>query len=1121
MPTVPKLLFRPDILHPHLTSFQLPERAQAMRPKLVQWAELFASGRAATLKERELLPTFLADFFNGLLGYAGPADNPDHYTISLEQLVQVDGQFADAVIGHFRPSGNEYVIALEGKGPKDPLDRPFGGRRMSAVDQGYRYAINLPCDWIIVTSMRQTRLYYKGSDQYTYELFETERLARDEAHLKKFLFLLGAERVTPTTGRCHLYELLSASETAGRELSKEFYVRYANMREDAFEHLCRVNTDAAPQEVLTSTQKLLDRVLFCAFSEDRGLLPPDTVLKAYEHKDPYNPRPIWENFRGLFRAINSGNQQLGIPRYNGGLFADDALLDRLVVPDEVCGYFRDLADYDYRPTYEVGHQGSVTDGVRVVDVDILGHIFEQSITDLERLRDELEGRAERQGSDKHKTRRKKEGAFYTPAFITRYIIEQTLGSTFEDHFEQLRARHASEAEGTARQALTDPNAYDLDTLNKPQRSALVRFWEAWQEELARIRILDPACGSGAFLIEAFDHLHVAYQNSNDRLEELRGHRTLFDLDSHILLNNLYGVDLNEEAVEICKLSLWIKTAQRGKVLTDLDHNIQVGNSLVDDPAIDAKAFDWRETFPEVFAGGGFDVVVSNPPYIRGEWLAAFKTNWERRFQSYSGSADIFTYFYELGLSILREGGRLGFITSGSWVRGNFGGPLRRYLVENASLESIIDFGEYQPFEEAEMIRPTITVLRRAPEQRGQMRLFKWLTKGSPPENLSDIIRSAPALSTEHLSEEAWELESDEVRALRAKMMGHGKTLREYVNGEVYRGVTTGLNEVFVIDKKVRDDLIARDARSAEIIKPFIQGQHLRPWYIEGTEQFLIFTRRGIEIENYPAVLEYLSAHRQRLEPKPAGWSETRDGKWLGRKEGSYRWYEIQDSIDYWQGFEANKIVWPDISKLPRFSMDTGARYLGNTGYIIPREDYYLLGVLASWASWFVISKIAQPLRLRGDRWQYRLIAQFMERLPIPEANEADRSAIASLASRCNALGQQRYDLQENVRRRLRLAFSDNQSNDSATLNNKAQAWWELSLNQLGDALKTSFKLKSNPLKNPRTADEWEGYLADKKGEVESLTRQLKDAEAELNKRVYDLFDLTSEEIKLLEHEVEH
>ena len=154
-----------------------------------------------------------------------------------------------------------------------------------------------------------------------------------------------------------------------------------------------------------------------------------------------------------------------------------------------------------------------------------------------------------------------------------------------DRFEQLRQSHQQAAKGAARAALADPAVYTLDKLKKPERAALVRFWEAWQDELAGIRLLDPACGSGAFLIEAFDQLHAAYQASNDRLEELRGHRTLFDLDKRILENNLYGVDLNEEAIEICRLSLWIKTAERGKALTSLDHTIRVGNSIVADPAV--------------------------------------------------------------------------------------------------------------------------------------------------------------------------------------------------------------------------------------------------------------------------------------------------------------------------------------------------------------------------------------------------------------------------------------------------------------------------------------------------------------------------------------------------------
>ena len=372
------------------------------RPKLGHWAELIASGRADDFKEQEILPDFLTDFFCELLGYSRPADGGQRYTISRERHVEVNGKFADAVLGDFREGKAQFVAALEGKGPKDPLDRPFAGRRVSAVEQGYHYAINLPCDWIVVTSIRQTRLYFKGCDQYTYERFDTERLATDDSLLRKFLFLLSAERMVPLVGRCHLYALQAASEKAGQELTKKFYVQYAAMRQDAFARLRVRNPEVPPHDVLGSTQKLLDRVLFCAFCEKRGLLPPETIAQAYKHRDPYRPRPVWENFKGLFQSIDEGNAGLDIPRYNGGLFAHDELLERLEVPDEVCGYFRDLGEYDYRPAHEAA--ADAEGQAALIDVDILGHIFEQSITDLEKIRNELDRRQLRRSARRSTSR---------------------------------------------------------------------------------------------------------------------------------------------------------------------------------------------------------------------------------------------------------------------------------------------------------------------------------------------------------------------------------------------------------------------------------------------------------------------------------------------------------------------------------------------------------------------------------------------------------------------------------------------------------------------------------------------------------------------------------------------
>ncbi len=871
--------------------------------------------------------------------------------------------------------------------------------------------------------------------------------------------------------------------------------------------------------MLAATQKILDRVLFIAFAEDRGLLPSETIAKAYRHADPYNPRPIWDNFRGLFRSVDEGNPQLQIERYNGGLFAPDELLERLIVPDNVCKALDRLAAYDYRnPT--AADDEAPPGPAKLIDVEILGHIFEQSITDLEQMRNAIAGGPAAEETKPAPSKRKREGAFYTPSFITRYIVAATLRPALEERFAAFRRRRREPAPAAVRKVLDDPDAYDVASLRPAQKTALVDFWEGWQDDLATLRIVDPACGSGAFLIEAFEQLHAVYQQAQARLIELRGPR-LFDVDRQILEHNLYGVDLNDEAVDICRLSLWIKTAALGKVLTSLDHGVRAGNSVIADKSIHPEAFDWKAAFPEVFAAGGFDVVIGNPPYIRQEWLAPYKAYWQTAFESFDSVADIYAYFYELGVKLLRPEGRLGFITSGSWVRGNFGEALRRFLTTNARLEEMIDFGEFQPFEDAEMIRPTIAILsKRSPG--GALKLFKWLTSGRPPENLGDAVASAPTMRTDHLGKDAWELESDEVIDLRKKLAARGRMLREFTGGKLFRGILTGLTDVFVIDDDKKRELLAHDVRSADLIRPFAQGTHLRPWYMEKTGQHLLAIKSSVDhqwpwsetgeraesvfAETYPAIYDHLKEHKDRA---------------VKRSDKGRYWWELR-SCAYWAMFEQDKIVWPDISKLPRFSVDVERHCVGNTVYTIPGKDSYLLAVLSSWATWFFISKTAQPLRLRENRWQYRLFTQFMENVPIPVAPDNERNAVASLAERCCSLAEQQYTGQIHVQDRLIAAFGQDEKGQArGVLNNKAKEWWEQPLSNLGTALKESFKLPRSPFTNPKTADEWEPYLTEKRGEIESLAKQLADAEAEINERVYKLFQLTPADVKLLQREVEH
>jgi len=999
MPVEAKPLFRPDVLRPHLQAFKWPENIDKTKAALTRWGNMLATGRADKFKEQELLPDFLTEIFCDALSYTRPADHPERFTISREKHVQIDGKFADAVLGDFQANQERFVVALEGKGPTDPLDRPYSGRKMSAVDQGYRYAINLPCDWIIVTSMRQTRLYFKGADQYTYERFDTERLATDDSLLKRFLFLLGAERVVPEKGDCHLFGLLTSSEKVGKELTKEFYLRYAEMRQNAFEQLCSENPNSSRDTLLTATQKLLDRVLFCAFCEDRGLLPANTIQHAYEHRDPYQPKPIWENFRGLFRAIDTGNAGLNIPAYNGGLFAHDKALDDLKLSDAACGYFRDLGTYDYRPATAVSAETDEAAG-QLIDVDILGHIFEQSITDLERLRNIMEGRIEPLTPAKLTSRRKKEGAFYTPVFITRYIVEQALGSVLKDRFEKLRANHEGKTKGTAKTALADPAVYQLDALKEPQRKALVTFWESWQDELKSIRIVDPACGSGSMLIEAFDQLHMVYQISNDRLEELRGSRSLFDPDRQILQHNLYGVDLNEEAIEICRLSLWIKTAARGKVLTSLDHTIRVGNSVVTDPAVHPRAFDWQAAFPEVFANGGFDVVIGNPPYVRQEWISDIKPHLEANYLSYHGMADLYVYFYELGCRILKPGGRLSFVVTNKWMKAGYGEPLRRYFAENVWTEQVVDFGHAkQIFEDADVF-PSIVVVRKPTKEPkpSYVRLCSIPRDQLQIADLSQqIAETGQELPLSHLSTDGWQLEADGVSLLLEKIEQNRVTLVEYVGSKPLFGIKTGFNEAFLINTETRNALIKSDPQCEAHLKPYLRGQDIKRWRNGWEGLWIILLKSSANTtwpwtdatsaeqaervfqSTFPSLYEHAMQHKPRL---------------MARSDQGAFWWELR-SCAYYHVFERAKIVWQDLAYHSRFALCDPGLIVEATCFALPSNDYWLLCVLNSPLMWARLWRRT----IHGKDEVLRLKTLYTEKIPIAKPTDSARARVEAIVAR--------------------------------------------------------------------------------------------------------------------------
>ncbi len=983
MPLEPKPLFRAHVVEAAMVGFALPPLGVA-RAALGRWAARVRSGQLATLSERQLLPDFFTDIFYGLLGYVGPSGTGG-YTFSREQYVEVDGQVVDAALGRFGEGAARVVAVVEGKGPKDPLERPYGGRRMSAVDQAYRYAINLHCDWLLVTNCREVRLYHKGSDQRTYERFEVTRLADDPAELRRFVFLLGAERLVPGARGSHLPTLLEDSQRSDRELTRSYYDRYAALRRELLAGLLAANPTVAPLLVLRAAQTLLDRVLFCAFSEDRGLLPPATLRAAYEHRDPYHPRPVWENFQGLFRAVDQGSRALLIPAYNGGLFAFDPAVDGLTVPDALCALFRELGEYDYgRPAASAPPEGLARP---VVDVDLLGRLFERSLTDLEELQADLADGADPRGV----SRRKREGAFYTPPFVTRFLVTRALQPVLAERFEGLRRRRFASAAGTARRCLEDPSVYDLEALNLPQREALAGFWDAWIDELKTVRLVDAAGGSGAFLLEAFEQFHGAYQEAVDRLEELRGQRGLFDPDTSILAHNLFAVDLNEEAIELCRLSVWIKTAKHGRPLTALDRNFRVGNSLVADPALDPKAFDWHAAFPEVFAADGFDAVVGNPPYVRQELLGPLKPYLAEEFAAYHGMADLYVYFYELGLRLLRPGGRLAYIVTNKWLKAGYGEPLRRHFGEAAWLDAIVDLGHAkQVFEDADVF-PSLLVARKpdagpAPEEvqvavipRDELR----------PEDLETQVeaRSFP-VPRRSLGAAPWPLEPPAVAALLEKIKAAGVPLREYAGVRPLYGVKTGFNEAFLVDTPTRDRLVAEDPGCAELLRPYLRGQDIRRWHAEWSGLWMIQLSSSENREwawsnaGDNAELAFCDAHPSlyaRMKPLEEALRKRQD-------QGRY-WWELR-SCAYYGEFARPKIFYQVIQFYPSYALDRAGLLGNDKTFCLPTAEPWLLTALNSpvlwWHNWRTLTHLKdEALSPMGYR---------MEALPIAVPTDEARGA---------------------------------------------------------------------------------------------------------------------------------
>ncbi len=563
-------IFQQSVINKHINNLDKKQVENAYL-KLRENYTLQKIEEIKKLKEEEYQDGFLRDIFVDIFGYTlKPAEN---YNLAREFKNQTDGKKSDGAI--LKDGKAIVVIELKSTKTKD---------LKSITEQAFNYKNNQPdCKYVITSNFQKLRFYIDYANEY--EEFDLFNLQKQEFEL--LYLILHKDSIFADL------PLKLKNETKFHEdsISDKLYKDYSNFKHKIYANLVKNNPQYDKLTLFKKSQKFLDRLLFVFFAEDTGLVPPNAISKiveqweALQELDEY--KTLYSRFVKFFEHLDKGHKYktYELPAYNGGLFAPDEILDNITIDDEI---LKDdalkLSAYDFN-----------TD----VDVNILGHIFEHSLGEIEQITSELVATATTMGQDSLMTqskanvsKRKKDGVFYTPKYITQYIVENTIGKLCTEKREELNITEI-EFDGTYK---------TKDGKLSVKGKKLFKTLENYKKWLLSLKIIDPACGSGAFLNQALSFLIEEHKHIDDIIAELTGEAMrLFDTDKAILENNLYGVDINDESVEIAKLSLWLRTAKKGRKLSNLNANIKCGNSLIDDPEVAGdKAFDWHKEFPQVF-----------------------------------------------------------------------------------------------------------------------------------------------------------------------------------------------------------------------------------------------------------------------------------------------------------------------------------------------------------------------------------------------------------------------------------------------------------------------------------------------------------------------------------------
>lgn len=1000
-------------------------------------------------KEEQFQEGFLRELFVKILGYTLNPEPDFNLTTELKNII--NSKKADGAI--LKDDNALAVIELKGTDTTD-LDK--------IETQAFGYKNHHPkCVYVITSNFEKLRFYIQNAvDHIDFDLFNLtqEQFSLMWLCLAKDNLLNGLPQ-----------KIKESSVLKEENITKELYSDYSKFRKAIYNNLVKNNPQTDKLLLFNKTQKLLDRFLFIFFAEDRLLLPPNSISEivaqwsTLKELDAYVP--LYDRFKLYFSYMNTGHKgkKYDIYAYNGGLFLPDEVLDNISIDDEILHkHTLTLSQYDFE-----------TD----VDVNILGHIFEHSLGEIESVQAEIKG----EKIDNQKTKRKKDGIFYTPKYITKYIVENTVGKLCQEKRAELQIIDEEYAKGRRNR-------------KKETVKLLDKKLDDYRSWLLTLTILDPACGSGAFLNQALDFLITEHRKVDELRAQLLGGAIIFpDITTDILEKNIYGVDLNEESIEIAKLSLWLRTAQKGRKLNTLSNNIKCGNSLIADPEIAGeKAFNWHKEFPEIFANGGFDVVIGNPPYVRAELLIDFKEYLQRNFIVFNPAGDLFSYFYEKSFQLLKlKTGLFGFI-SNTFDKTTAGISIRDYLQNQIQILKYIDFTEVQIFEGA----TTYPVIIIAQNQNTIENSFDYLK--IPKKSQSSVIdidfHDAVIVEQDSLDKENWSFKNKLAVNLIDKL-NKNKTIRE-VYGKSYRGILTGLNEAFIISKTFP---------VGEHVKPIFEGKELSKWISnESVQQLVLFESKWTKKKYGGEISEELALQKlQNDYPELLNQISPFENKAKKRYDKGDFFWELRNCA-YYDLFEKPKIVFPNLQNKNKFAFDETGAYINAPAVILPTNDKFLLAVLNSKLVWYFLTNIC-VVRSGG---YIEVKPQYFEQIPIPYFSEKNKFELNQLTEN---IITKTSDIQKLINSFIKLLKN---KFEEMRITKKLENWFDLDFKDFQKELK-----KQNIKISLSEELGWINFFEQQSKSHSEVLQSIKSMEKEIDQMVYELYGLTNKEIKIVERAI--